>query len=373
MRSWATDTSDKYKLLFIDEANITPRDWSEFEGLFHQPPGILISGVYYPLTHKHKVIFAGNPLSYGGERKLASLFERHGNALVFEPISQEFIYEEILKPVFNKTGLEEASLDMTNEILKTYRFLCARSIDNVLITPRELQMMALLVMSHAKEHPTDNPVAIARHYAYLIAKNCVPDEYQEIFDKTFSEWNIPFKPHARKENPTFLITPSREPLYQQLNDLVALREYRSHPTLNDEQKYGGLGGIIIEGEPGIGKSEFVINHLVAHGYEEVNLEKSEYIPDKPFYRMPASLPLSEKKNLLLKAFDQGAIVIMDEINSSPMMERFLNDLLMGKRPKSDKVEEVTKSIRPNKPGFMIIGSQNPITMSGRQAMTTALS
>lgn len=71
----------------------------------------------------------------------------------------------------------------------------------------------------------------------------------------------------------------------------------------------------------------------------------------------------KKKELLLKAFHEGAIVIIDEINSSSMMERFLNDLLMGKTPEGK---------RPDKPGFMIFATQNPVTMAGRRVTSKAL-
>ena len=33
-------------ILFIDEANLSSRQWSEFEGLFNDPPGILFAGKY---------------------------------------------------------------------------------------------------------------------------------------------------------------------------------------------------------------------------------------------------------------------------------------------------------------------------------------
>jgi hypothetical protein len=77
-----------------------------------------------------------------------------------------------------------------------------------------------------------------------------------------------------------------------------------------------------------------------------------------------SLSSLEKESLLLKAFDQGAVVLIDEINSGPMMERLLNDLLMGRRGDGQ---------RPKNPGFMVIGTQNPASMAGRRAPSTALS
>ena len=92
--------------------------------------------------------------------------------------------------------------------------------------------------------------------------------------------------------------------------------------------------------------------------------------DKPFYRMPVSMPPDEKEKLLVKAFHEGAVVIIDEMNSSPMMERLLNALLTGKSP--DGKNPTTTDLTPTKPGFMVIGTQNPVTMAGRHAASTAL-
>jgi len=361
MQAWAEDRSDKRKILFIDEANITSREWSEFEGLFNKPPGIVINGVYYELSDNHKVVFAGNPLSYGSGRKLAPLFDQHGNAFVFDPMPPEFIYEAILKPVFMGTPLENHALDIAVEILNVYRFLCECSHDEVLISPRELQMMALLVLSsHDKKNV--HPIELARYYAYLVAKPLVPARDMNAFQHYFSP-TMPDNRIIEKQTHGFVVTPSREPLYHLLSDFTGLREYRrSSAATTDEQRYGGLGGIVIEGDPGIGKSELVVAHLVAHGYAEAALD-GQTVSENVFYKMPVSMQFDEKKKLLMKAFHEGAIVIIDEINSSPMMERLLNDLLMGKSPDGS---------RPAKPGFMIIGTQNPVTMGGRHQPSTAL-
>lgn len=47
LTDWALDQKPGKKILFIDEANLSKRQWSEFEGLFNTPPGILINGVYH--------------------------------------------------------------------------------------------------------------------------------------------------------------------------------------------------------------------------------------------------------------------------------------------------------------------------------------
>jgi hypothetical protein len=77
--------------------------------------------------------------------------------------------------------------------------------------------------------------------------------------------------------------------------------------------------------------------------------------------MPASWSFAEKEKLLIKAFHEGAVVIFDEINSSPIMEKLLNQLLMGHY----------EGERARKPGFMLIGTQNPISMAGRRVPSTA--
>lgn len=373
MVRWAEDKSAKRKILFIDEANLSPKQWSEFEGLFNDPPGILIKGKYYPLTDQHKVIFASNPLSYGDERKLAPFFIRHGAALVIEPLSQEFIYEYVLKPVFAETALAEHSLELCRPLLQIYAFLCQCSDNEVLISPRELQMMAMMVMSHYHQHPDVGEALIAaHHYAYQIATKLVPElhraELKQKFAPTFDWQRTERLSEAITQQDEFHITASRQPVIQLIDDFLALREFKQgEKAVNDTQRYGGITGLVLEGAPGVGKSELFNNRLLAHGYQEIHYDEKErldkILPEKGFYRMPVSMSTEDKKKLLLKAFHGGHGVLIDEINSSPMMERFLNALLMSKTPEGKF---------PDKSGFFVLGTQNPVTMSGRRAPSTAL-
>jgi len=365
IQDWVNDTSDKRKILFLDEANLSPRLWSEFEGLFNTPPTILVNGVLSQLTENHKVIFAGNPVNYGDERKLAPFFQRHGNAVLFKPLPPAVIYEKILKPVYEGA---DASMDrISDRILDVYRFVCDCSTTEVLISPRELQMMALLTLTRAKEYPEQDINAIAAHFSHALARNLIPAEKQAEFDRQFKPAMTATPTIDSNQDGNFFITSSRQVLSQQLNDLLNLRTWRRtlDGELNSTQKGGGLGGIIIEGEPGIGKSELVKAALVAHHYTQEHDFKTPSKAENPFYIMPVSMSLSEKEDLLIKAFNEGAVVIIDEMNSSPMMERLLNDLLMGKNPRSTDNTDV-------KPGFMVIGTQNPVTMAGRRVASTAL-
>jgi len=189
---------------------------------------------------------------------------------------------------------------------------------------------------------------VTSHFVYTIAEGLVPEKFKRDFERQFKpEKGLAFDEQAIDG---FSVTPTRQPIVNQLNALLDLRMSRKEATNNDVQKYGGLGGIIIEGSSGIGKSAMVIKLLISQGYIEQHDLIKPASTEQIFYRIPVSMALDEKETLLLKAFDEGAIVIIDEINSSVTMERLLNSLLMGKKPDGSP---------PHKPGFMVIGTQNP--------------
>jgi len=367
-RDWALSKSNGRPILFIDEANITSKQWSEFEGLFNHPPSILIDGTSYELSPEHKVVFAGNPLNYG-DRKLPSFFQRHGNALVFDPLPSSFIYEEIIKPVYQSTPLETVSEPIARELLEIYQFLCEHAKTEIVISPRELQMMALLVVSYMQQYPNEDPIHVACHYRYQLTQALVPEMLRDEFEKQFAPTTDLLRQQTISAQQTYTLTPSRQAVKNQLVDWLSLSIAKRNTPADalDAKRYGGLGGLVIEGTPGIGKSELVRATLHELGFKEQTLDKKNTplaSTDKPYYDIPASMPLDEKKRVLLQAFHEGAVVLVDEINSSLLMEDLMNNLLMGKTPEKEP---------PQKPGFMIIGTQNPSTMAGRKTIGNALS
>ncbi|WP_298628173.1 hypothetical protein [uncultured Legionella sp.] len=344
MEAWALLSGPGRKILFLDEANLSPREWSEFETLFHNPPSILVNGVVRMLSAEHRVVFAGNPLSYSDERKIPSFIHRHGNARIFNPLPLTVIKEKIITPIFSKqTQIAGEDIEfICTYLLKLYRFICHCSTTEILISPRELEAMALLALVQLKEGSEQSIADLIGPIAYQIAFPLVPKERRDAFDDLFKKESQPlYSVHP-------MVTASRQPVYQHLLHLLALREWRTEQEggLNEVQKYGGLGGLLIEGKSDM-DGEWMIHSLVTRGY------KQEYQLDEPslkrklFYIVPVSMGLIEKQNLLLKAFHEGAVVFFKNMNSSPVMEQWLNDLLMGKTP--DKK-------RPLKPGFMLIAT-----------------
>ena len=351
--------------LFLDEANLSNRQWTEFEGLFVNPPGVLVEGKYYLVSPEHKVVFAGNPLSYGDERKVSSLFQHHGNSLVFEPLSIAFIYETTLKPILQDTFDEFTTQLIAQELLAVYSFLIEISRDEVLISPRQMQMMALSVVEYHERFPHVPIRDLAKFHARHIAVGLVPAIHHGRFNQQFSEIS---REHLLGDAAclppsltNFHVTSSRKQVLWQLTDFLSLREFRRAKNIAQ----GGLQRFVLEGAPGLGKSEMIYSLMDAYGLKEASLHAEIILNENVFYQIHASQQADLQEEILLKAFDAGALVIINEINSMPTLEKLLNSLLDGKHPKEG-------NRRPLKAGFGVLGTQNPPDMSGRRMESPAL-
>ncbi len=376
IEEWAkNDSTDKRKILFLDEANITNSQWSQFEDLFNDQPSILINGHYHQLTAQHKVIFAGNPTSYSGERHMPALFENHGSIISFDPLPPACLHHQALKPLLSTVLAESATEKVSRIFLRAYQQIVKQSADRVLITARELQTMALLFLAHLQKKPKEID-RIAQYSAYHIARNVLnpkqQEKFQDWFEQEFSlidsnECINAAKPSAQSPSAKFIFTPTHQPLRQRLLDFLSIRNYRQqHPE--PCKTIQGLGGIIFEGESGLGKSQFVIAALKQQGFKSAKLTDNPQLGGsdaKIFYHISAAMPLAEKKSSLLAAFRQGAIVVMDEINASTVMEDFLNAILTGIDPETGEHCQTSQ-------GFMLIGTQNSIANDGRNAWSDAL-
>jgi len=328
------------KVLVIDEANIGDRQWSEFES-----------------SYANYVVFLCNPISYGSNRKIPSLFARHGNAVVFDILPMNVVYELTLKPILVPSALALQALVIAQKILDVYHFLCECSEDRVLISPRELQMMALFTLSYCEKNKASDPIHVAQHYAYQLGKELVPADQRIAFKTQFK----PATPLAITINASlngYVVTSSRKSLYQRVNELLDLRAYRrAHAdTLNHSQLYGGLGGIIVSGKPGVGKTKLVDKIL-------------KQLPEDEICRIRASVDNEIKKSLLVNSCLKGKVMVFDEINSAPLMENILNDVTMGKLPDNTKPSKIVDDNQI--PGSILFGTQNK-NLRGRYKMSEAL-
>ena len=366
--TWAKNKSGRF--LFIDEATIANNDdsalskykWNMFAGMHATPPYVVIAGRKMDITEKHKVIFAGNPLNYAG-RELAELFIKYPNHIVFEPLSIDIVYDRILSPILSK--LDEESMKIAVEqILTAYNLFIKHATDTVLITARHLKTIAMLTLKDSEDDPELDIGFIVKNNINLVLSNIVPDAARPEFAALFSVacwYNSTYKILDKH-----IVAPSRQKLYQYCQSILELRVFmqKHDESLNVAQKKGGLGCIIIEGGPGLGKTEMLRALMHANGLQEKDLSAasvaSEEDNGQKYCCIPASLSSEMKNNLYLKAYRNGWVVIADEFNSDEIPEQLLNSILDGCADADCK------------PGFLLFITQNPVILGQRVAISPAL-
>lgn len=197
-----------------------------------------------------------------------------------------------------------------------------------------------------------------REQAYIpifqIVKHALPKLDRISFENWFQgHFGAITLPKAPEKIGDFVLTESRKEAYSLFTTLIDARKARVK---------GGLGGLVIEGAPGDGKSEFIQAMLDHHGFKQLLPHELADDHKKAFCKLPAAMALDEKKACLCKAFHAGHAVFIDEINTSSELESLLNTLLTG-------FDEAGKP--PKHTGFMLFCTQNPISFAGRRATSLA--
>ncbi|MGD9108510.1 MAG: AAA family ATPase [Gammaproteobacteria bacterium] len=402
LEKWARTKSNNGEpvVLFIDEYNIGKDEvLGKFAGLYCDKPHILLNGRIYELTANHKVIFAGNPSNYTGRYvyDFTRAFPRKVNKLIFKKYSDLYLAEKIIVPLFLKLHdillCDESKNDsddnqMTDEnsiatlrlspkkivkICKIFLSIYHKVEKVITITPRNLQMMVLRFMikfsgkenvsleelklltvsagfdeikdSLNKEQLTNFENILRTKKVLLSDLNKIQSQedikkYKQLADNLLSD--------------NFVCTDTHNKIYHQLNTLLKIRKLR-HEHAELEQY--GIRGLLIEGPPGIGKSQFILSALKAQGYSSESVDTR-----KKYYHITAGGNYKIMKETLIKAFHEGAIVVVDEFNMLPL-EKILNHLLHGLDPDGNKAK---------KSGLCVVGSQNFIDILGRRVLSPAL-
>ncbi len=365
-------------ILFIDEANISQKDYSQFEGLFYAPPYIIINDELIELSPKHKLLMAGNPTSYGGSRHTPSLLTRHANAVTFDLMPPNVLFKLVIEPLFQNTPLEAQAFESSLELLEIYQWLLQQDREAFHITPRDIKaiiMRALASIATPAMTDDDSSSSLFEKELHQQIRNIIrpklPVETLTSFDTKLPEQSRTDQSPLPSYG-TFIITESRRALSDELDSTLQLRRYRKdhQADFSQNQLTGDLNAIIVESEPGLGKTELIKAKLRFNGIIEADIDSQEMIKNS-YYNLPVTLSVKQKKLLLLKAFVEGNIVIIDEVNSSPMLEQFLNNLLMGQIPQDEDIADSPYLTIPPQPGFIIIGTQNPVYMQGRVSASTA--
>ncbi len=318
----------KRKILFIDESNIENLHFTIFSPLKNKgTQRVFYQGKFYDLGENHKVVFACNPVEFGGGRSVQKLFD-DGQipAIHLRDFPASYIYEKILK---------ESIYDKLNDDIKgifseeKFKEICQKLI---------------------KEHKGIKDETVRELQERLLIK--LDDE----LEKDSAKVSI--------ESKNFISTEATAEIEKSLITAINIRQKQREELFPNEAV--GLNGILLEGDSGTGKSELIGAILASKEIAETKLDEERSDDKQKFYKIDAALPLEQKKQIIVKAFENGDIVWIDEINSciDDGLEKILNAALTGDHPEGKKDAP--------KPGFMLISSFNSAGLEGRSIISPAL-
>lgn len=369
IQQWLSADKHKERILFIDEANLeNPDKLRLLEGLFNKTPGILLDGQFHPLSPNHKIVFAGNYQNFAG-RLQHELMARHGQVFSFKEMPDEVLQDIIITPAL-KLLLPDISVDNLESVVKSlldiYHYTNS-NLPNHPMTPRNLNMICLRLLGYLQNHhvETKSNLSLSLKLAMMDELNGIVDDNQKplfIQHLAITDTEKSARISILNKLPTILdnyfVTESRKNPLHLLHEHFSLRNIKlSSPDLNKID----LSGILIEGIPRIGKSRIVKKFLDTNGYVPANSPASADVDSNRRYYVLTPTDPEKMREILLKAFHEGSIVMIDELNSFPF-EKLLNKLLSGYDENGQPA---------NKPGFTIIATQNPLSYADRQVLSTA--
>ncbi len=346
IKDWLMHEDAREPILFFDEANISHEQYTIFEAIAKGAKEIWFEGERYPLSN-HKVIFAGNPSSYEG-RLLPDLLTRYPNYFHFQGESLENIIRPLLKQYENPTLL-------FNLISNYYEKAQEAGLN---ISPRNAQMMCMRFFI-LKELPGTSGMndlflmryAVLNELKALTFDKSLTQPIRRELKKTDS-WKADKKrlktlipgPALTDQASNFVWTESRYKIAKTIELFLQIREKKIKHAIKHNQ---GINGILIEGEPGLGKSQLVNSILKSAGIDYVKISAKN----------PQTF-----RTQLLDAFHKGQMVVVEEFNTY-IDETLLNALLSGYDLDGNPAKQA---------GFCIIGTQNPTTFHNRQPLSNAL-
>lgn len=389
------------KPFLADEMNMT-NDWDFLEVLGRSDKTIIYKGEKYTLSDQHQVIGTCNPVGpkYPG-RTYVNVIQDLAVTIAFKTPSDSFYINEILLPKLLKHGFEDNTTLIIEAIMHAY-YLIQKHNPHVIRSIRDIENVTERFICLAKKNQTsDEPVSLQE----VVTKACLGEFSGSIQGAIKRQQFIneflnlaPTLKVSKEECQLIQLTPEisiTDPKEYFVDAVMQDLEMRWQALLNKalaehqlqadaiaagaEVKSGVIvpyykQSITVEGEAGVGKSvclrAIVDKHIADLTQRRDKLAAMEDSTRTP--QMNVELKLLEKElqkkiykisggssdptGELTEAFHGECIIIVDECNLNPMVDRLMSQFVCG-------VDEQSNSV--SRPGFMFIGSQNSTEYGGR--------
>ncbi len=320
-------------ILSVDEANLSREHYLLLEAIARGDKEIWFEGECYPLNG-HKIIFAGNPTHYEG-RFAPDLLKRFPNYFPFEGEN----IEKIIAPLLSH-------YEQDKQLLVLIKHYYAKAQEAGLnISARNAQMICLrfFILKESPETKMMSDDFLIRYALLSEIKTLTLDKKQSQGLRQDLKQTTTWKEDKKRiktmtlqslpqtDNKQYVWTSSRVSAVFTMDILMKLREKKIKGELTQEL---GINGMILESDPGHGKSQLIFSLLQAKGIDYVVIKSTD----------PKQL-----EEQLLGAFHKGQVAFCDEFNTK-INEKLMNALLSGYDLEGNP---------PKVPGFCLLGAQNP--------------
>ncbi|CEG55765.1 hypothetical protein [Legionella fallonii] len=320
-------------ILFLDEANLSNEHYLLLEAIVRGDKEFWFEGECYPLRG-HKIIFAGNPTHYEG-RFAPDLLKRFPNYFPFQGESIEKIigpllshYEQskqlmaLIKHYYTKAQEAGLNISSRNAQMSCLRFLILKE------SPQTKMMQDDFLMRYALLSEIKT-LALDQKRSQELRKDIKQITGWKGNKKQIKAMALQSLPQT--ENKLYVWTSSRVSAVFTIDILMKLREKKIKGELAQEL---GINGMLLESDPGHGKSQLIFSLLRAKSIDYVVIKATE----------PKDLEAQ-----LLDAFHHGLVAFCDEFNTK-VNEKLMNALLSGYDLDGNP---------PKVSGFCLLGAQNP--------------
>lgn len=363
---WLTDSSDDPKVLLLDEANMQqPGTYDFLKGICRGPQRIVYyQGKEYVLKASHKIIATGNPETYP-ERYYHPLFQHYGETILFSMPEDDYLEKQIIKIRLESDGYYKpeysaallAGFNLARDFNPTFVF-SNRDLENV------VQRFIVLMKDNEHEQQSSPQLlwhAIVGEFAGIIQETEKRERYMTNIAEMLKTTN-PFKEKIKQEGgvaPMITISDNCRIPNEKAHLVAGIEQdlkLRSH-AVKSKDSYYYKQGILLEGNVGLGKSTLLKTILEQNGFSQA----SDTLGQKKYYEISVGNE-KEVRDVLIKAFHEGSVVILDELNLDESLEELLNQLLTGTYQDKEAANK----------GFMVFASQNPSYFVGRKSVSSAL-
>ncbi len=324
---------------------------------------IYYKGVYYTLSPEHKIVFSGNFETYPN-RFFHRFMQEYAETIIFSMPLDAWIQEQIIAPILQPLALSvEFNQKVGTELLWAFNHI--KDFNPLIeVSLRDVKALAQRFVLHyrrSQEPEAAIRLACSQEFSPGISDAVSRDSFNQKLGM----------PAAKQDSLTvidyqgLLIPSSKMHLIATIEDDFQICEQ----AVKDGMPY--RYGVLLEGGSAAGKTSIFKAVLEKHGYKN----EEGILPANRYYEITAD-DSESAAYIILTAFFRGSKLLLNELNLTPQLEDLLIQLLEGEIPDQPEYAEMIKNIAGDHPvpvpGFYVMATQNPGTMTGCKAVSMAL-